>query len=76
MNNLKIGDIFVLSKRPLIVAKVLGIVPNEVRLLSVSSTQHGLLIPIWYSNSVLRGRRTGKKKDWYRAIRQYNKSRI
>ena len=75
MNNLKIGDIFVLSKKPLNVVKVLGIVFGEVRLLVISS-QCGPLIPIWYSNSILRGRRKGKKKDWYRAIRQYNKSRI
>ena len=75
MNNLKIGDIFVLSKRPLNVVKVLDIVFGEVCLLSVSS-QRASLVPVWYSNSVLRGRRIGKKKDWYRAIRQYNKSRI
>ena len=75
MNNLKVGDIFVLSERPLNVAKVLEIF-GEIRLLSISSTQRGQLIPIWYSNSVLRGRKKGKKKDWYRAIRQYNKSRV
>lgn len=75
MNNLKVGDIFVLSKRPLIVVKVLDMVFGQVCLLTVSS-QRASLIPVWYSNSVLRGRRKCKRKDWYRAIRQYNKSRV
>ena len=72
---IKVGDIFVLSRRPLKVAKVMEIKEN-ICLLSVSSQQYGPLRPAWYSNNSLKGRKKAIKKDWYRAIRQYNENGV
>jgi len=73
MNNFKVGDIFVLSKSPFSVLQILEI-REKFCVLSVSSQQFGP--PVWCSYnvliSVLKGRRKGKKRDWYKAIRLYN----
>ena len=73
MDNLKVGDIFVLSRRPFSVLQILEI-REKFCVLPVSSQQYGPTVWCSYNIliSVLKGRKKGKKKDWYRAIRQYN----
>lgn len=72
---IKVGDIFIISRRSFRVAKVVEIKEN-ICLLSVSSQQFGPLRPAWYSINFLKGRKKATKKDWYRTIRQYNEKGV
>jgi len=82
MSNLKVGDTFVISR---------GMVYDYARVLELSENHNliyldnlyidiklltGLRRTKWYPKNIMNNVKKATKKDWYRAIRLYNKINI
>ena len=84
MSNLKVGDIFVISKKD-------NMVYDYSRILELSKDHNqiyldNLLINLkllvglhrtkWYPKNIMDNVKKATRKDWYRAVRQYNEINI